>query len=387
MCFGAPSSSVIGTFAVADYLPFDGLKGIGCRIFPIARDCKICVWLIVGDISWVGGFEFVFPAAIALGHHVGLRRSGCPGLATDVGGDLAVVGKRDHDFCARGQRLGNHQEGVAVFYNDGVQCAGGRLAEVVELEVLRAALVAPGFGGQVEVAGVFDALELDALDGFVPRQIRADTETDGGQGVVELEGYDVGRAARSRVVERGGFGRHQVGLVGDVGRGLELHVGQAAGGGLYELLTRVRAVHIGINGVELEGCGRTAPTDGVDHLAVAVYFFIVEEVGTCRTVLAGKGAEVGVDRGLEPRAGLRRAFHRVDAGDGRLLQAHVGGAGFVEVDAAREVGFRVGGTRRKVGVGSILHVGYREAEIALAVVLLVFGDVFVGAGDGREARC
>ena len=71
--------------------------------------------------------------------------------------------------------------------------------------------------------------------------------------MVELEGNNVGHAARGRIVNRIGLGCHQVGLVGDVGRGLEGYVGQAAGGGLYEFLTRVRAVHIGINGIELEG--------------------------------------------------------------------------------------------------------------------------------------
>ncbi len=146
------------------------MEGVGRRVFTITLDSvgSRARRLVVGDDGRVGRLNLIFPATVLFGHHIDLGRTGCPGFAANVGRDVAVVGERDHDFCARGKRLRHHQEGVAVFYNDGVQCAGGWLVEVVELKVLRAALIAPSLGGEVEMAGVADALELDALNGLVP---------------------------------------------------------------------------------------------------------------------------------------------------------------------------------------------------------------------------
>ena len=146
------------------------MESIARWVFTITLDGVVvgACGLIVGDGGRVGTYNLIFPVAVLFGHHVGLCRTGFPLLATDIGGDVAVVGEGNDNLCACGHGLRHHEEGVAVFHDDGVQGAGGRLVDVIQLEVLRAAMIVPGLGGKV-VLGIFvDALEFDALDGLVP---------------------------------------------------------------------------------------------------------------------------------------------------------------------------------------------------------------------------
>ena len=146
------------------------MESIARWVFTITLDGVVvgACGLIVGDGGRVGTYNLIIPVAVLLGHHVGLCRTGFPGLAADVGSDMGVVGEGNDNLCACGHGLRHHEEGVAVFHDDAVQCARGRRIDVIELEVLNAALVAPGLGGQV-VLGIFvDAIELYALDGLVP---------------------------------------------------------------------------------------------------------------------------------------------------------------------------------------------------------------------------
>ena len=141
--------------------------------------------------------------------------------------------------------------------------------------------------------------------------------------MVELQGHNVGRSAGGGVFEHSGFGCHQVGLLGDVGRSFKSDVRHTSFCRLHEFLLGIRAVHVRINGIELQGGGCRSPNLGLEHLTVLIDFFVVEEVGRGRPVLASECTKVAVNGALEPRARLRGRLHGVHTGHGGFLETHV----------------------------------------------------------------
>ena len=162
--------TIVSTFLIAHDFPLHGLESIGRWVFTITLDGVVvgACGLVVGDGGRVGTYNLIIPVAVLFGHHVGLGRAGFPLLTADIGSDMGAIGEGNDNLCTCGHGLRHHEEGVAVFHDDAVQCARGRRIDVIQFEVLRAAMIAPGLGGKV-VPGIFvDALELDALDGLVP---------------------------------------------------------------------------------------------------------------------------------------------------------------------------------------------------------------------------